>query len=196
LRRIQTQEAQKQVNVWQESMFSSKARIAGFSLHPLSVWHVLCLSAFNNPLVTGAKAEITAGHMAQFLCVCSCSCTDGLRLVNRFARSKLFRWRVGLRLMFRQAATLAAVYSYMADYERRPETWSGGEGKRSAVDSEFLLASILQREYGMSEVDAFDCPYSRAYCYAMVVAEANGADLVDEDQMAKARAMIEAANNG
>jgi hypothetical protein len=95
----------------------------------------------------------------------------------------------------------ADIREYISDHTQSPEVWAAGEGKRSRVDSTFRVASILMQHCHMSEVDAWNTTYSRGVCYALVVAESNGSvDLIDEDEMEKARQatelLREAVENG
>jgi hypothetical protein len=66
--------------------------------------------------------------------------------------------------------------TYIANYTSFPRFWSpDSEGRVSGIPAPFLAVSyVLRRMTGLSEVEAWDMPYSRLICYKCAIQEEFG----------------------
>jgi hypothetical protein len=144
----------------------------------------------DNAYMVGRIAS--AKDMAQVITICSGAYQDRISGWLKFLDSGFQQTLFGLVISLDSVRVRVdeRIEEYVADHSKTPETWGSKDGKRSRVDPVFSVATLLMSECHMSETEAWNTTYSRGVCYAMVHAERNGVDLVDAEEMEKARQKI------
>ena len=168
-----------------QSIMAQPPVICGRRLLPFSIAHEYILKRIESPYIVGGP--VTKQDVLAAIDICAHGWQDNAaRLFGGVP--PVASWRTWARRWRRVPLSTAdrSLRRYMDDYSAVPEHWSaGGDGDGVRAPWEFHLARILMQHCGMSEAEAWDCPLSRARCYADTLAEANGdKTLVSEAEQA------------
>jgi len=182
-------------NVYIRQLFLKPPKIFGKQLQPLSIFHVIILSAFDNPFIVGGRTETKDLLLALLVCMDQYDpeTRNLLPTLAKFDKGKFLIWKLSLYLRNHEDA-MDSFEEYISDYCDAPEYWSAG-GEASRVFWAFNLLSCL-----MSSLPAYNAkqiwnmPLTEALCHKARLNEENGAKLVDQEEMKKAREQIDLLN--
>lgn len=168
-------------SVFFQAMLVQPAVILGRQLKPFSAWHMLVLLQFDSPLLLDDLQHATPEAVIFALYVCGLSFGDGGEAIMRPDTFLKDAEAWGRRLEDPDIAQAAIDFrTYRHNYARLPQLWSQeGKTSQSSIPMPFkMVATVLSRVSGISELAAWDMPLNRLACYRASVAEDNGIDVV------------------
>ena len=166
--------------VFFQSVLVQPPVILGQRLRPLSAWHILALSAFQNPFIVGG--EYGASHVAQAIWICKTEFGTGARRLmdSRELYHECFVFAQSLG-DFDVAGAAESLQQYIEDYTTSPKIWQKANAGTSAILMPLrVVATVMQHFQQITEADAWNMPFCRLMAYRACWAEDVGSDLVDE----------------
>jgi len=174
------------VNKFLSSIFDPAPVVLRRRLRPFSAFHWAVLAAMDSAFTAGRTP--TPDDVVVAVWVCSRGWEDRSQILDPDSDA-IREW--GHEFDYHAAA--ATLREYMEAAFDGPETWVPKNSKPSGVPGAFHLPAILmQHMHGLTEAEAWDMPLQRALAYRCAIAEANGAEVVTDRQLA----LIEEANRG
>lgn len=125
--------------------------------------------------------------------VCSMPFEDGRAKLMRpqGIQGEAEEWGKGIGA-FDYPAELSTFRAYLVEHTRAPARWQRADSKKAKSPWPLVMATVLMREFGMSETDAWNKPLQEAMWLFASVAEQNGDDsLVSEEERERAKAARE-----
>lgn len=177
------------------AMSNCKIEVGGFTLQPLSCWHVYVLNSLSSPFIAGGAR--TVADIITLLLVCQSRFEDELVLLHRFKNSRFYRFFFALRLIGKDKEKLSdECDAYIRAFAKSPQFWTDGNAKYSRVQFAFNIVATLLRN-GVPYLTAWNMPFVMASCFFAAFAEANGSEIADDDveKAEKAIREMEAALN-
>jgi hypothetical protein len=181
-------------NVWTRSIVNESPVILGYRLRPLAAHHVLALSHLGSKYLLGGNVEID--DIIAVPIVCSDSFDNRLSTYRRFAFS---RWhKAGMMVRLRGAHGQIAheqITNYLSKGTEEPELFSearadGTLPKHDPVPWAMRIVATMMEHYHTPMREAMDMPLTQAMALCAILAANNGANLVDEDQIAEMEAAL------
>lgn len=174
------------MNPFLQSIFEQSTMVLQRRLRPFSCFHWAVLTVAESPFLVGGLP--TPDDVTFAVWVCQHGWEDRADILDPDYEA-VREWGHEFDLL----AEIAALRDYMESALDGPTTWVPDEAKQSGIPAPFHLPAILlQHLHGLTEAEAWDMPLQRALAYRCAIAEANGADVVTDRQLA----LIEEANRG
>jgi hypothetical protein len=166
------------VNRFLQSVFESATVVLQRRLRPFCCFHWAALTVTESPFVVGGLPSPDDVVFAVW--VCQRGWSDRADILDPDYEAAR-EWGHE----FDHVAACTALREYIEAAFDGPETWVPEKAKASGIPAPFHLPAILlQHLHGLTEAEAWDMPLQRALAYRCAIAEANGADVVNDRQLA------------
>ena len=168
-------------------VFAAPPVVLGRQLRPFCCGHAVLLASLKSPFVEGGEVDTADFLLAVW--ICSMPFEEG--------RAKLMRpqgvaqeakeWGEGVG-SFDYPAELSAFRAYLVEHTRAPARWRRADSKSSKAPWPLVVSTVLMRELGLPESEAWNKPLQEAMWLFATIAEQNGDDsLVSEEERRRAR---------
>lgn len=187
-------------DLWYQALMAQPPRLMGRALMPFCAAHRYTLRVLGNPYAFDGVAGDPV-DLCQAVAVCSRTPDQIGRLLYRGrawrgALAWVALWVVLLcnRRIFSRCDDVFR--AYLDDYRESPAVKkASGEGGPMQSPAEYGVVRVLMSEYGMTEAQAWACPWNRALCYCDVHAEAHGTIEMLSPEQEHAYDLINKANS-
>lgn len=165
-------------DVFERAALIRPGRIGGYRLQPYTLWHSWLLYCLRSPYYLGGEPTVESTAVA--LLVCTARWPNGLRQIERFYSSRMYRIMCYFRLFICQhERVLKELDNHISAYSQSPHC-----GVRISRDSgaSILLGSpyewnavrLLMCTYGMRLEEAWNTPKIVAGCLKVMADEVDG----------------------
>ena len=175
-------------DVWFQSLMVRSPAICGRRLLPFSIAHQYTLEALGNPYShsgRGAKPE----ELLQAVFVCSLDVDALSRRI--FYEQGSFWFMLWLYRWGRKDLTTASksFQVYLTDYRTRAYH-QPGDGRTMKAPWSFHLVRVLMSQFNMTEKEAWETPYGRAWNYYDAWSESQGDESLSDELEAQIDKLI------
>lgn len=174
------------MNAFDLALFMAPGRVCGFKLKPFSPYQLALMKFLESPFVTEG-VEIDWRDCALALLVCRSRREDGLRLVNRFAGSPLYRLYFWARIKAAGWVKVARdMQRHIAEYHKYPETWQAtaiGQAAttNSGAPTEWFIVALIAQETSIDPALIWDMSLIDLCCHKAIFDERNGGSEIAEE---------------
>lgn len=169
---------------WQAMLLPDRWDLCGIEVRAMSVWHTFALENLGNAYIYGGVCDKDAA--SSLIMFCQRDWMEGRALFLR----PVYRARA-LRGIYKTVSRMtfpnldAAIRVYVQACNRTPDHKhpEDGSGKSGAAPYQWHVVSVLCSRYGMSEAQAWNCPYARARCLYDTFQETRGDDSLADDRL-------------
>ena len=165
-------------------------------LKPLTLGHLFLLESIASPiLIAPDTIELADILLAVWICSQSwAAARDSLK--DKALAELVFEWgkEWGRNKPESVESETKQFGNYLSHYMKSPPRWETGEANgKSKTPWQLFLITSLQKELGISEIDAWNLEVNKAYTYFATISEAYYGDesLVAEDEVEQADKMKE-----